>query len=451
MANVPASIEAEEALLGSILLYPQTQRLVYDEGLTVSEFFDGKHRKIYDAILSLNQQQKPIDAQSVITRLSDTQTLDMVGGTEYIFHLTDVAISSTNSAYYLSTIKEKALLRKLIEVCENIKDKCYQQQYSPLDVLNEAESKITEVSRERKTTEFISGKQAIKQVIDRINQLQNTKDLTGIASGFKYIDKITNGFQNGDLIIVAARPSVGKTAFALNVASNVATVSGKKVAIFSLEMPAIHLGSRMLSAKASVDSEKIRTGKNITNQEWVNIDRAINAFSNSSIYMDDSSVIKVNDIFAKCRKLKENEGLDLIIIDYLQLIAPSTSRGDNRQQEVSDISRALKQLARELNVPVMALSQLSRSAEKGGGEKGKTPVLSDLRESGAIEQDADVVMFLHRDKAANENEDGTRKETQEIRVIIAKHRNGALGSVDLAFQSKFNRFLNKEKVEGEDE
>ena len=449
MANVPASIEAEEALLGSILLYPQTQTLVFDEALQISDFFDEKHKKIYDAISQLQKQQNPIDAQSVITRLSDTQKLDKAGGMEYIFHLTDVAISSSNSAYYLTLIKEKSLLRKMIEVCENIREKCYQQQYSPLDVLNEAETKITEVSRERKTTEFISSKQAISQVIERINELQSSKQITGVPSGFKYIDKVTNGFQNGDLVIVAARPSVGKTAFALNIASKSATIFKKKVAVFSLEMPAIHLAMRMLAAKASVDSEKIRTGKNISNQDWAKIDRATKDLSTASIYMDDSSVIKVNDVFAKCSKLKESNGLDLIIIDYLQLIAPSTSHGDNRQQEVSEISRSLKQLARELNVPVIALSQLSRSVEKG--EKGKYPVLSDLRESGAIEQDADLVMFLHRDKAANENEDGTRKDTQDIKVLIAKHRNGALANIDLAFQSKYNQFIDKEKVEGEDE
>lgn len=444
MANVPASIESEAALLGSILLYPQTVQKVFDENLLVSDFFDERHKKIFSAILSLQAENKPVELQSVITRLSDKQDLDKVGGTNYLLYLTDVAISAENSSYFLSTIKEKALLRKMIEVCEDIKLKCYEQQYAAFDVLNEAESKITSVSRERKTTEFKKSKETFDEVIQQINLLQSSKSITGVPSGFKYIDSVTNGFQNGDLIIVAARPSVGKTAFALNVAANASTIYGKTVAIFSLEMPAVHLAMRMLSAKSSVESEKIRTGKNITNSDWTKIDEAISKFRRANMYMDDSSVIKVNDIFAKCRKLQQENGLDLIIIDYLQLVSPSVSRGDNRQQEVSEISRSLKQLARELSVPVIALSQLSRSVEKG--EKGKYPQLSDLRESGAIEQDADVVMFLHRDKEKNENEDGTRKDTQDIKVIIAKHRNGALANIDLAFESKYNLFINKEKV-----
>ncbi len=444
-ANVPASIEAEQALLGSMFLYPQTVQLAFDEGLQVSDFFDEQNKRIYSTILALQNENKPIEVNSVITRLSDLQQLDSVGGTEYILHLTDVAISGSNSEYYLSTLKEKALLRKMIEVCEQIRVKCYEGQYAPYDVLNEAESLITQISRERKTTELTKSQDAFNELINRINYLQEHQQMTGVPSGFTYIDKVTNGFQPGDLIIVAARPSVGKTAYALNLAANAAVKYSKKVAIFSLEMPVIHLAMRMLSATANVESEKIRTGKYISNKDWAQIDEAVTKLKNAQLFMDDSSAIKMNEIFAKCRKQQQETGLDMIIIDYLQLVTPSVSRGDNRQQEVSEISRSLKQLARELKVPVIALSQLSRSVEKG--EKGKLPQLSDLRESGAIEQDADVVMFLHRDSKENFNEDGSRKDDQTIKVIIAKHRNGSLANIDLAFDSRYNAFYTKKMGE----
>ncbi|MDO4378196.1 MAG: replicative DNA helicase [Erysipelotrichia bacterium] len=448
-ANVPASIEAEQALLGSMFLYPQTIELAFDEDLQPSDFFNKENRQIYQVILELRKENKPIDVNMVITRLTDLQQLDAVGGAEYILHLTDVAISGSNSEYYLSNIKEKSLLRKLIEVCENIRVKCYEGQYAPLDVLNEAESLVTKISRERKTGEFVNSKDAFAEVIQRINYLQTHQEITGVPSGYTYLDQVTNGFQNSDLIIIAARPSVGKTAFALNIAVNAATRADKTIAVFSLEMPVIQLAMRMLAAKASVESDKLRTGKYITNQDWAKIDEAIDKLGKANIYMDDSSSTKINDIFAKCRKLKQENGLDMIIIDYLQLVTPSVNRGDNRQQEVAEISRALKQLARELNVPVIALSQLNRSVERG--ERGKYPQLSDLRESGAIEQDADIVMFLHRDNEKNQNEDGTRKDIQDIKVIIAKHRNGGLANIDLAFDSKFNAFYTKQYSGDENE
>lgn len=446
--KAPASIEAEQALLGSMFLYPQTVQLAFDENLLVGDFFAEENRKIYQVILNLQNENKPIDTNTVITRLTDLHQLDEVGGAEYILHLTDVAISGSNSEYYLANIKEKSLLRKLIEVCENIRVKCYEGQYAPFDVLNEAESLITKISRERKTTEFVDSNAAFNEVIQRINYLQTHQEMTGVPSGYTYIDRTTNGFQNGDLIIIAARPSVGKTAFALNLAVNAATRASKSIAIFSLEMPVIQLATRMLAAKASVESDKLRTGKYISNQDWAKIDEAVNKLEKAQLYMDDSSSIKINDIFAKCRKLKQDNGLDMIIVDYLQLVSPSVSRGDNRQQEVAEISRALKQLARELQVPVIALSQLSRSVEKGGE---KYPQLSDLRESGAIEQDADIVMFLHRDSKENQNEDGSRKEVQTIKVIIAKHRNGALANIDLAFDSKYNAFYTKQNSGDENE
>ena len=434
--SAPASIEAEQALLGSMFLYPETFRLAFEENLQPSDFFSDSNRKIYQVIVSLNEEKKPTDVASVITRLTDLQQLDNIGGVDYIMHLTDVAITSANSAYYITSIQEKALLRKLIEVSENIKKKSYEDQYNAADVLNEAESMILKVSRDRKTTEFKTSKDAFDEVIANIMKLQKTGGMTGVPSGYKYLDNNTNGFQNGDLIIVAARPSVGKTAFALNIASNAAVTYNKTIALFSLEMPVLHLTNRMLSAKSGVDSDKIRTGRYLLNSDWARIDEAKGKLEKAKLYMDDSSSIKVNDIFSKCRKLKETDGLDMVIVDYLQLIQPSTSKSDNRQQEVSEISRSLKQMARELDVPVIALSQLSRAVES----KDRDPQLSDLRESGAIEQDADVVIFLHREKKATEeeNEDDNQRV---IKVIIAKHRNGSIGSIELAFDNATNAFI----------
>ncbi len=442
-AQVPSSIEAEAALLGSMLLYPDTIRLAFEEDVQPSDFFVDSNKKIYNVISDLNSEGKPTDVTSVITRLTDLQILNQVGGADYILHLADVAISSANCEYYITSIKEKSLLRKLIEVSETIKMKSFEGQYDAFEVLNEAESLILKVSRERKTSEFKTSKETFEQLIENITYLQQHHEMTGVPSGFKYLDNITNGFQKSDLIILAARPSVGKTAFALNLASNAATRHNKNVAIFSLEMPAVQLASRMLAAKSTVDSNKLRTGKGITNDDWAKIDEARNMLQNSGLFIDDSSTIKVNDIFAKCRKLKEDQGLDMIIIDYLQLIQPSTSKGDNRQLEVSEISRQLKQMARELDVPVIALSQLSRSVEKNKGE----PMLSDLRESGAIEQDADIVMFLHRVKKEEkeaEEEQAEANPLQEIKIIIAKHRNGAIGKLPLAFEGRINAFYTKE-------
>ena len=440
--QVPASIDAEQALLGSLFLYPETFRFTFEENLLPEDFFVAANRKIYQAMLDLNQEDKPTDVATVITRLQDIQELNSVGGVDYIMHLTDLAISSANSVHYITLLKEKALLRRLIEVSEKIKKRSYEGQYEPLDVLNEAESLILKVSRDRKVSEFKNSKETFDELIERIHTLREKGGMTGVPSGYKYLDNITNGFQNGDLIIVAARPSVGKTAFALNIASNAAIRYQKNVAVFSLEMPAIHLAMRMLSAKSTVESEKIRTGRNLTNEDWAKIDQAKSQLEKAGIFIDDSPIIKVNDIFAKCRKLQADHGLDMIIVDYLQLIAPSVSKGDNRQLEVSEISRSLKQMARELNVPVVALSQLSRNVEG----RDRNPILSDLRESGAIEQDADVVMFLHRPKNKTEDVDESlpKDDLQDILLIIAKHRNGAIGELLLAFKSSINAFYTKE-------
>ena len=435
--QVPASIEAEQALLGSLLLYPQTADLVYEEGIQPEDFFADKNKRIFREIQQLYNEKKPIDVTTLITRLTDKQQLDSVGGAEYFSYLTDVAISSTNSDYYISIIQEKSLLRKMIEVTEGIRIKCMEEQYDPLSVLNEAESKISEISRSRKTSAFTSSKETFDDVIKRLNQVSQTGEMTGVPSGYDHLDNITNGFQKGNLIILAARPSVGKTALALNIATNV-SCRNKTVALFSLEMPYIDLGNRILASKSTVDSNKIRTGRYLSNDDWAKIDEAKSIMEKAPLYIDDSTGIKVNDIMAKCRKLQSEHGLDLIIVDYLQLISATNVHADNRQQDVAEIARGLKQMARELDVPVIALSQLSRNVE----QRDREPILSDLRESGAIEQDADIVMFIHRPKKKDDEQE--TPGITDLKIILAKNRNGTIGQFWLAFDNKTNAFYTKE-------
>lgn len=447
MPQVPQSIDTEQALLGSMLVYPNTIITAYDQNLQPEEFYLESDRRIFNVIMDLQNENIPVDVTSVVTRLSDIQQLNAVGGVEYISHLTDMAVSSANSEYYIKTIQEKAILRKLIEVSQKVIDDAYNNSANAEEVLADAENHILAVTRNVKATDFTTSRAAMEQVLAQIRLLQQHKEMTGVRSGYIDLDRITYGFQKGDLIIMAARPSVGKTAFALNIAANAATKYGKAVALFSLEMPVLQLGMRILSAQSGVDSYRIRTGNNLTNEDWAKIKYASDALITSKLFIEDSASIKVNDIFAKCRKLKAEGNLDLIVIDYLQLITPSSRHSDNRQLEVSEISRSLKALARELEVPVIALSQLSRSVEQRSGDK--RPILSDLRESGAIEQDADIVMFLHRpdyfNRGKEEESDVPNDACLPATIIIAKHRNGSTGDVELMFQQNINAFFNRER------
>ena len=443
--QLPHSMDTEQALLGSLIVYPDTIIKAYDENLSADDFYDAGNRRIYRAIMSLYEQKKPIDIVNVITWLNDTKELNGAGGAEYIASLTDMAISDANSSYYIKLIQDKATMRRVIEASEKIIEEGYEAKDLG-DFLAETESRILAITRNIKTTDFVTSEQTMKEVIATIRKLQTSKDMSGIRSGFEDLDRITFGFQKGDLIILAARPSVGKTAFALNVAINAGLQYHHAVALFSLEMPYQSLGIRMLSANSKVNNNNIRTGQYLSNDDWARISASSERFQKARIYIDDSSSIKINDIFAKCRKLKAEGNLDLILIDYLQLITPSSRHADNRQQEVSEISRSLKSLAREMEVPVIALSQLSRSVEQRKGDK--TPMLSDLRESGAIEQDADIVMFLHRPDYYNsekneENEERSLDTSVPVSVIIAKHRNGQIGRIELMFQPSTNAFYTK--------
>ncbi|MBR5049364.1 MAG: replicative DNA helicase, partial [Erysipelotrichaceae bacterium] len=444
----PNSVDAEQSLLGSLIVYPDSIFKAYEKNLQAEDFYLDKHRKIYRTINDLNDEKMPVDITSVITRLTDTKLINLVGGPEYITEIADMPFSSQNVDFYIDTIRQKALLRKLIDTSSSIIDDAQNNSADFDDILAQAENSILGVTRQgAKTGNVLNSQQAMNAVMEQLKNLQNTQGMTGVPSGYRLLDRYTNGFQKGDLIILAARTAVGKTAFALNLALNAAVMHKKSVAIFSLEMPTVQLAMRMLSAEAMVNGMSIRTGKNLSDSDYGRINNAARKISEANLFFDESSDIKVNEIAAKCRKLKEDGHLDLIIIDYLQLITP-THHSESRQQEVSEISRNLKALAREMNVPVIALSQLSRLVEQRG-RKDNRPLLSDLRESGSIEQDADMVLFLYRiNQSENDENEEENEQTSDahyfIGVIIGKHRNGQTGEITLVFQPNLNSFFNKE-------
>lgn len=440
--QLPASLEAEQAILGGMLVYPKVVGDVKDHDLLAEDFFNENHQRLFRAMSYLMGQGQPVEPVGLITRLTDTQELNLVGGADYILKLTESAISAANATTYIEVLKSRAQIRKLIETAQRIEAESFEN-IKPLDdLMDEAERSILDVTRQRRTTDFRSSADILNKVMERIQLLRSSKEkITGIKTGYIDLDATTNGFQRGDLIILAARPSVGKTAFVLNIALQSSLRNPGAIAIFSLEMPCEQLMQRILSAKSEVQGDKIRSGY-ISNDEMNRIQDACNEIKKTKIFIDDSAMIKMGDIFSKCRKLKSEHGLDMIIIDYLQLISSSRSSGDNRQQEVSEISRQLKALARELEVPVIALSQLSRGVET---RQDKHPLLSDLRESGSIEQDADIVMFLYRDSYQKKEEDANDSGIDEVDVDIAKHRNGATRRLQLMFAKNINAFFNPEK------
>lgn len=447
MANnpkqLPSSLEAEQAILGGMLVYPKVVKDVKDHDLVAEDFFHENHQQLYRAMTFLMDQGQPVEPVGLITRLNDTQLLQRAGGADYILKLTENAISSVNASTYIEVIKSRAQIRKLIETAQKIEVEGFEN-IKPLDdLMDEAERNILQVTRQRRTTDFRSSSDVLNSVMERLEMLRSSKEkITGIKTGYVDLDATTNGFQRGDLIILAARPSVGKTAFALNIALQASLRNPGAIAIFSLEMPCEQLMQRILSAKSEVQSEKIRSGY-VSSEDMNKIQDACNEIRKTKIFIDDSAVIKMGDIFSKCRKLKSEQGLDMIIIDYLQLISSSSrSNLDNRQQEVSEISRSLKALARELEVPVIALSQLSRGVET---RQDKHPLLSDLRESGSIEQDADIVIFLYRDSYQKKEEEVDENNIDEVDVDIAKHRNGATRRLQLMFSKNISAFFNPDK------
>ncbi|WP_369802569.1 replicative DNA helicase [Sporosarcina sp. P1] len=430
----PHNNEAEQSVLGAIFLEPQAL-ITASEILLPEDFYRIAHKKIFETMLVLNDRGQPVDLVTIAEELKVKNELEDVGGISYITELANAVPTAANIVYYANIVDEKALLRRLIRVATDIVEDGYTREDEVEALLGEAEKKMMEVSNRKNAGDFRHIKDVLVETYDNIELLHTRKgDVTGIPTGFRDLDKITAGFQRNDLIIVAARPSVGKTAFALNVAQNVATKAGENVAIFSLEMGAEQLVMRMLCAEGNIDAQVLRTGT-LEADDWRKLTMAMGSLSNAGIFIDDSPGLRVNEIRSKCRRLQQEHGLGMVMIDYMQLIMGSGRGSDNRQQEVSEISRSLKALARELKIPVVALSQLSRGVEQ---RQDKRPMMSDLRESGSIEQDADIVSFLYR-------EDYYDKETEMqnmIEIIIAKQRNGPTGTVTLAFAKEYNKFLN---------
>ncbi|AQQ54915.1 replicative DNA helicase [Planococcus lenghuensis] len=429
----PHNYEAEQSVIGAVFLEPQAL-ITVAEIVMPEDFYRLAHQKIFSTMLALNDRGKAIDVVTVTEELSAKRELEDVGGISYLAEIANSVPTAANAVHYANIVEEKALLRRLIRTATSIVEDGFTREDEVEALLSEAEKKMMEVSSRKNAGDFKHIKDVLVNTYDNIEMLHTRKgDVTGIPTGFRDLDRITAGFQRNDLIIVAARPSVGKTAFALNVAQNVATKTDENVAIFSLEMGAEQLVMRMLCAEGNIDAQILRTGA-LQNEDWRKLTMAMGSLSNSGIFIDDTPGVRINEIRAKCRRLKQEHGLGMILIDYLQLIQGNGRPGENRQQEVSEISRSLKGLARELQVPVIALSQLSRGVEQ---RQDKRPMMSDLRESGSIEQDADIVSFLYR-------EDYYDKETEDqnmIEIIIAKQRNGPVGTVKLAFVKEYNKFV----------
>lgn len=428
----PNNLEAEQAVIGAILLDPESFSTAA-ERLTPTDFYRTSHQVIFEAMAELFEKGEPIDLVTVTTLLANNNKLEVAGGVTYLTDLASSVPTAANIDYYSKIVEEKALLRRLIQTATNIVTQSYTREDEVEDVLDEAERSILEVASRKNVRAFKPIKDVLIDVYDNIERLHHAKDdVTGIPTGYRDLDRITSGFQKNDLIIIAARPSMGKTAFALNIAQNVAINTNEIVAIFSLEMGAEQLVQRMLCAEGNIDSQRLRTGK-LEQEDWSKLTMAMGSLSHAGIFIDDSPGIRVADIRSKCRRLKQEHGLGLVIIDYLQLIQGSDRMRENRQQEVSEISRSLKALARELEVPVIALSQLSRSVES---RQDKRPMMSDLRESGSIEQDADIVGFLYREDYYDQESDN-----QNIEIIISKQRNGPTGTIELAFVKEYNKFV----------
>ncbi|SMH67883.1 replicative DNA helicase [Latilactobacillus curvatus] len=449
----PQNNEAEQAVLGAVFI--SGDALVEAmEYVAADDFYRKAHRLIFETMVELNERGEGIDAVTLKSALDAQNQLEDIGGIGYLAELAEAVPTAANVVYYAKIVSEKAMLRRLIQTAQNIVAKGYAQDEDVTDILDTAEKEIMDVSERQNKAGFKSISDVLTSSIEQIDKLyQNEEDITGLSTGYRDLDKITAGLHEDELIILAARPGVGKTAFVLNIAQNIGTKTNENIAIFSLEMGAEQLVNRMLCAEGSIDANHLRTGQ-LDELEWQNLIVAMGSLSKANIYIDDTPGVKMAEIRAKCRRLaKEKGGVGLIVIDYLQLIEGSGQ--ENRQQEVSAISRQLKKLAKELRVPVIALSQLSRGVEQ---RQDKRPVLSDIRESGSIEQDADIVAFLYRDDYYRDEpgEDGDDfgggnpsapapqqsddADVGEVEVIIEKNRAGARGTVKLLFVKTFNKF-----------
>lgn len=437
MRSLPQSLEAEQSVIGSMII-DKSAIAKSLEKLNEEDFYRDGHKVIFKAIREMFSQDMAVDLVTLLEYLKSTDMLDKAGGVTYISEISSSVITTANLEAYIKIVEDKSLLRKLIKSSTSIIEESYNKQNKVDDVLDFAQKKIFDLAEKQGSNDY----EALSNVLERgfleIERLFNNKgSITGVGSGIRDLDAKTSGFQKGDMVLIAARPSMGKTTFSLNIAENAALREGKSVVIFSLEMSKEQLAYKLLCSEANVDMLKLRTG-NLDDDDWERIARATGPLSKAKIYIDDTAGLSVMEMRSKCRKIKMEHGIDMILIDYLQLMSGS-SGSESRQQEVSEISRSIKALAKEMECPVIALSQLSRAPEQRADHR---PMLSDLRESGSIEQDADVVMFLYRDEYYN-------KETEEKNIgecIIAKQRNGPVGTVKMAWIGAHSKFANLELV-----
>ena len=434
----PSDIEAEQAVLGSMLT-DKDATIAAIEVLKEDDFYREDNKLIYRAILNLYNRAEPVDIITLKSELTSMGKFDAVGGLEYLADLPEKVPTTANVERYIKIVEEKAILRNLIKTANEIISLGYDPTEEVENIMDSAEKKIFDIMQSKNQKGYSPIKDVLVDTFSQLEVLYNQKQhITGVPTGFADLDYKTAGLHGSDLILLAARPAMGKTAFALNIATNAAVRAKVPVAIFSLEMSKEQLVNRVLCGEAMVDSNKVRTGK-LDEQDWAKLASALGPLSESEIYIDDTPGISVMEIRAKCRKLKLEKNIGLVVIDYLQLIQGSNKRGGSREHEISEISRSLKILAKEINVPVIALSQLSRAPEQRPDHR---PMLSDLRESGAIEQDADIVMFLYRDDYYNEDSD--KKNIAE--VILAKHRAGSTGTVELLWLGNYTKFVNIDKT-----
>ncbi len=437
--KMPQNIEAEMSVLGVAFLNRNALNKICED-LYPEMFYSDANRKLFEAIKSCYDNKIPVDITTVKEELDKKKNLSAVGGIDYISEVIDSVATAANLEYYIKIVKDKALLRGLIDTATDIVTNAYEEDSEVTEVLDDAEKRILSVVKERQTSDFIHIRDAIDVAQKNLEDLaKGNKDITGIPTGFIDLDKATAGLHAGEMIIIAARPGMGKTAFALNIAVNAAMSTNKAIAIFNLEMPAEQLVNRMRSAVGQVDGHKIQTGK-LNHDDWKRINEANSQLAETNIQIVDDASITAAEIKAKCRTLaNKEEGLGLVIIDYLQLVTSGGRRPDSRQQEVSDISRSLKTMAMELKVPVIALAQLSRNAEK---RENNQPMLSDLRESGSIEQDADMVLFINRNDYYKAKEELDRDKNVPADIIIAKHRKGSTGTFQLLLELNMSNFRN---------
>ncbi|MCI6190693.1 MAG: replicative DNA helicase [Clostridium sp.] len=434
MRSLPQSIEAEQCVLGAMITDKNAIAEAIEK-LEEEDFYRDGHKVIFKTISEMFKDDMPVDLVTLLERLKATEKLEKAGGVTYVSELGSSLLTTINLSAYIKIVKEKSILRKLIKASTSIIEDSYNKQGEVENVLEGAEKRIFDIAEKRNTSDFEPLNVVLERGFVEIERIFNNKgEITGVGSGFIDLDAKTSGFQKGDMVLIAARPSMGKTTFALNIAEHAALREGKSVVIFSLEMSKEQLAYKLLCSEANVDMLRLRTGA-LEDKDWESIARATGPLSKAKIYIDDTAGVTVMEMRSKCRRLKLEYGIDLIVIDYLQLMSGSSN--ESRQQEVSEISRSIKALAKEMECPVIALSQLSRAPEQRADHR---PMLSDLRESGSIEQDADLVMFLYRDEYYN-------KETEDTNIaecIIAKQRNGPVGTVKLAWLGQYSKFGNLE-------